>query len=175
VNAETYVARVTHAFAVGFLVAGCATSDTSHVQDGTFNSTKGYQVRLPPAGWSVASNPSADLELRRTAPSGAMLVDASCGGAEFHRSLPVLARQLTVGLTSRETVESDTWTVGEREAAHRVIRGRSDGADVIVEAVVLKGERCVHDFLYVAPPDEFESGRQDFRLLVESFAGGDRR
>ena len=86
----------------------------------------------------------------------------------------MLARQLTIGLTSRETVESDTWTIGERTAAHRVIRGRSDDADVMVEAVVLKGERCVHDFLYVAPPDAFEDGRQDFRLVVESFAG-DRR
>ncbi len=68
-------------------------------------------------------------------------------------------------------MESDTWTVGGRPAAHRVIRGRRDGADVTVEAVVLKGERCVHDFLYVAPPGEFENGRQDFRLFVESFAG----
>jgi hypothetical protein len=155
-------------------VAGCATSDTGRVQDGTFNSTKGYQVRVPPVGWRVAGNPSADLELQRTGPPGSMLVDASCGGPELHRSLPVLARQLTIGLMSRETVESDSWTIGQREAAHRVIRGRSDGGDVMVEAVVFKGDRCVHDFLYVAPPDEFENGRQDFRLLVESFAGGPR-
>ena len=122
----------------------------------------------------MTANPNADLELRRTAPSGAMLVDASCGGAEVDRSLPVLARQLTVGLTNRQTVESDTWTIGTRTAVHRVIRGKSDGADVMVEAVVLKGERCVHDFLYVAPPGDFEKGRPDFKLLVESFAG-DRR
>ena len=168
------VGRMTQALAAGFLVAGCAASSSGHVDNGTFNSSKGYQVRLPPTGWSVAANPAADLELRRTVSSGAMLVDASCGGAENGRSLPVLARQLTIGLANRETVQSDTWTIGERTAAHRVIRGRSDGADVMVEAVVLKGERCVHDFLYVAPPDEFENGRQDFRLLVESFAGGPR-
>jgi hypothetical protein len=170
-STEGCVGRVTQAFAVGFLLAGCA---TSHVENGTFNSTKGYHVRLPPAGWSVTANSAADLELRRTVPPGAMLVDASCGGAEIDRSLRVLARHLTIGLTNRQTVESDTWTIGDRTAAHRVIRGRSDGADVMVEAVVLKGEHCVHDFLFVAPPDEFENGRQDFKLLVESFAG-DRR
>ena len=166
--------RAARVVAVGFFLAGCASSTTGRVENGTFSSTKGYQVRLPPVGWNVTANPNADLELRRAAPSGAMLVDASCGGAEIDRSLPVLARQLTVGLTNRQTVESDTWTIGTRTAAHRVIRGRSEGADVMVEAVVLKGERCVHDFLYVAPPDDFENGRQDFRLVVESFAG-DRR
>jgi len=155
-------------------LAGCASGNTGRVANGTFSSTKGYQVRLPPAGWNVTANPNADLTLRRAAPSGTMLVDASCGGAELDRSLPVLARQLTVGLTNRQTVESDTWTIGTHTAAHRVIRGRSDGADVMVEAVVLKGERCVHDFLYVAPPADFENGRQDFRRLVESFAGARR-
>jgi len=166
--------RVARVVVVGFFLAGCASSSTGRVENGTFSSTKGYQVRLPSAGWNVTANQNADLELRRTAPSGAMLVDASCGGAEIDRSLPVLARQLTIGLTNRQTVESDTWTIGTRTAAHRVIRGRSDGADVMVEAVVLKGERCVHDFLYVAPPADFENGRQDFRLLVESFAGARR-
>jgi hypothetical protein len=160
--------------AVGFLLVGCASGSAGRVENGTFSSTKGYQVRLPPVGWNVTANPNADLELRRTAPSGAMLVDASCGGALIDRSLPVLARQLTIGLTNRQTLASDTWTIGTHTAAHRVIRGRSDDSDVMVEAVVLKGERCIHDFLYVAPPDDFEKGRQDFRLLVESFAG-DRR
>src|SRR5215470_7655870 len=163
-----------HVVAGSLFLAGCASGDTGSVENGTFSSTKGYQVRLPRVGWDVTANPSADLELRRTSPSGSMLVDASCGGAEIDRSLPVLARQLTIGLTNRRTVESDTWTIGTRTAAHRVIRGRSDGADVMVEAVVLKGERCVHDFLYVAPPGDFENGRQDFKLLVESFAE-DRR
>ena len=79
-----------------------------------------------------------------------------------------------MGLANRSTVESDTWMVGDRVAAHRVIRGRRDGVEVAVEAVVLKGPRCVHDFLYVAPAAAFESGRGDFRAFVESFAGADR-
>ena len=83
----------------------------------------------------------------------------------------MLARHLTFGLTHRETMESDTWTVGGRPATHTVIRGRRDGVEVAVEAVVLKGERCIHDFLYVAPVAGFEEGREDFKAFVESFAG----
>ena len=163
-------ARLTGALGLGVLslLAGCS---TSRVEGGTFHSAKGYQVGMPPGVWTVEPGAAADLQLRRTAMPGGMLIDASCGGVEQDRPLAVLARHLTFGLTDRHTVESDTWTVDGRPAAHRVIRGRRDGMDVTVEAVVLKGERCVHDFLYVAPPGAFEDGRRDFRSLVESFAG----
>ena len=88
------------------------------------------------------------------------------------RPLPVLARHLVFGLTRPVTVESDTRMVGGRPAAHRVLRGVVDGREVEVESLVVKGDRCVHDFLYVAPPEQFEAGRRDFQALVESFSPG---
>jgi hypothetical protein len=161
-------ARVAGVLGLLLLLTGCS---VARIENGTFRSPKGYQVGVPRDGWTAEPDAGADLQLKRTAGPGAMLVDASCGGVELDRSLPVLARHLTFGLTDRLTVESDTWTVDGRPAAHRVIRGQREGVDVTVEAVVVKGERCVHDFLYVAPPGEFEVGRRDFRILVESFAG----
>jgi len=161
-------ARAVGGLGLLFLLAGCS---TSHIENGTFQSSKGYHVGVPAAGWTIAPDGAADLQLERTAGTGAMLADASCEGAELDRSLSVLARHLTFGLKDRQTVENDTWTVDGRPAAHRVIQGRRDGADVTVEAVVLKGQRCIHDFLYVAPPGDFEAGRRDFRLFVESFTG----
>ena len=162
------VIRMTRALGLGLLLAGCG---ASRIDGGVFYSAKGYQVRLPGDGWRVERGGAAELALRRESPPGGMLVDATCEGKELERSLPMLARHLTFGLRPRSTVESDTWTVDGRSAAHRVIRGKRDGTDVTVEAVVLKGQRCIHDFLYVAPPGQFEEGRRDFRLLVESFAG----
>jgi len=151
------------------LVAGCAA--TRAADDGTFRSPKGYQLGLPRDGWRVERSAGADLELARSEPPAGMLADATCGGREMDRSLPVLTRHLTFGLTDRQTVESDTWTVAGRPASHQIVKGRRDGAEVTVEAVVMKGDRCVHDFLYVAPPGEFEAGRRVFRLFVESFVG----
>ena len=156
---------------VGALVAGCASGgESGRVDDGTFTSSKGYRVGIPHDAWQVERGGKADLELKRTAPPGGMLVDATCDAARLGQPLPVLARHLTFGLTERQTLESDTWTVAGRPAAHRVVQGERDGAPVTVEAVVLKGQRCVHDFLYVASPADFEGGRRDFKLLVESFA-----
>ena len=65
-------------------------------------------------------------------------------------------------------------TVGGWPAQRAVVHGRLDGAAVGVEAVVVKGDRCVYDFLYVAPAASFETGRGDFRAFVESFSGAPR-
>jgi hypothetical protein len=97
-------------------------------------------------------------------------VDATCGGREAARPLDVLARHLTFGLTRRDVLENGTATVGGRDAAHSVVRGRAAGRDVTVEAVVMRAGPCVHDFLYVAPSEAFAAGRSAFRALIESFA-----
>ena len=145
----------------------CATA-TGRVENGVYHSAKGYRVTLPASGWTVDSAPGADLTLQG-APGG-MLIDATCGGRDTARSLDVLTRHLTFGLTKRDVIEHGTTTVGGREAAYSVVRGTADGRDVTVEATVMRAEPCVHDFLYVAPTGAFEAGRPAFRSLVESFA-----
>ena len=149
--------------------AACSTTATRFEGD-TFRSAKGYSVKLPGGGWRVQSSERADLELRRDDPPGGMLADATCEGRELDRPLPVLARHVTFGLAERTTVESDTRPRAGRPAAHSVVRGNADGAEVQVEAVVVKGARCIHDFLYVAPAAQFEAGRRDFQAFVESFS-----
>jgi hypothetical protein len=157
--------------AVLALAAGCAS--TGRIEHGVFYSAKGYRVTLPRTGWTVQPGGGADLELRRADPPGGMLADATCGGRETQRNPGLLARHLTFGLAKRETLQNGTRAIAGRPAAHTVVRGSVDGAPVAVEAVVIKGERCVYDFLYVAPAAHFETGRDDFRKLVESFAGGE--
>jgi len=152
-----------------FLLTGCATA-AGRIENGVFYSTKGYRVTLPPSGWKVEREPSAALTLQSEAGPGGMLVDATCRGREPSRPLDVLARHLTFGLTKRDVVETETTTVAGREAAHSVVRGLADGRELTVEALVLRAEPCVHDFLYVAPTPAFEAGRPAFRALVESFA-----
>lgn len=150
-------------------IAGCATG-AARIENGVFHSPKGYRVTLPSKGWQVDQGPPADLALQGEATSGGMLVDATCGGREASRPLDVLARHLTFGLTRRDVIENGATTVAGREAAHSVVRGVADGRDVTVEAVVVRGEPCVHDFLYVAPTGLFDAGRPAFRALVESFS-----
>lgn len=165
------IARALLAFV---LLAGCATA-TGRIENGMFHSTKGYRVTLPTSGWQVDAGQRADLTLRADARAGGMVVDATCSGRESTRPLDVLARHLTFGLTRRDVLENGTSTVGGSEAAHSVVRGLAEGRSVTVEALVMRAEPCVHDFLYVAPSDAFDDGRPAFRALVESFALEPRR
>lgn len=158
------------ALGLTLVLGGCSTAAVGRVENGVFISPKGYRVKLPRDGWRVEPGSAADLELKRNTPKLGMLVHATCEGHEVDRPLPVLARHLTFGLKPRETVEQDTRDVNGRPAAHSVVRGSLDGVEVAVEAIVVKGSRCVHDFLYVAPTPEFESGRRDFDALVGSFS-----
>ena len=160
------------ALALAVALSGCAV--TGRIENGVFYSSKGYQVRLPREGWRVETGGQADLELKRQAPPGGMMADATCDGREAGRTPGLLARHLTFGLGRRATVETVQSEVGGRQAVRTVVRGTVDGAEVEVEAVVLKGEGCVYDFVYVAPAEAFEAGRGDFQAFVESFAGGTR-
>lgn len=153
---------------LALLLAGC-TAD--RIERGVFHSSKGYRVTVPGDGWEVEPGGEADLRLRRARPPGGMLADATCKGNPPRRPLPLLARYLVFGLEDREVLENGSMLIAGHPAIHRVLRGRLDGSLVVVEAMVLKDERCVYDFLYVAPVDDFETGRGDFRTFVESFAG----
>jgi hypothetical protein len=155
---------------LAIVIAGCS---TGRIESGVYYSPKGYHVSLP-AGWSVKRSGAADLELQRAAPPGGLLVDATCEGKEVQRPLDILTRHLTFGLKERVVEESGPLIVGGRPAQRAVLRGSLDGTPVEVEAIVVKGDQCVYDFLYVAPPEAFESGREDFRAFVESVNGSVR-
>ena len=162
------MSRATGPLLVAVLVAGCS---ASHIENGVFYSAKGFRVSLPPQGWEVKPGGAAELELQRSDPPGGMLADATCDDKTAKRPLNVLSRHLTFGLKDRALEDGGTLTVDGRPAQRSVVRGSLDGTAVGVEAVVVKGERCVYDFLYVAPAASFDRGRGDFRAFVESFSG----
>ena len=154
-----------------FLFAGAACGG-SRIEGGVFYSTKGYRVALPVApGWEVAPDGRADLLVRRLAARAAILVNATCDGKAPSRSLAVLARHLTFGIQGKEVLEQSALTVAGHPAVRVLLKGRLDDAPVEVEAYVVRGERCVYDLIYVAPPGQFAGGTADFRAFLSSFDG----
>jgi hypothetical protein len=156
---------------LALVAAGCS---AGRIESGVYYSPKGYHVSLPPADWSVKRRSAADLELQRVTPPGGMLADATCEGKEVQRPLDVLTRHLTFGLKERVVEESGPLTVGGRSAQRAELRGSLDRTPVEVEAIVIKGDQCVYDFLYVASPEDFAAGREEFRAFVESVNGSIR-
>jgi len=153
-------------------LTGCGAAN--RIEAGTFYSAKGYSVKLPDGGWRVQADGAADLELKRQMPPGGMLADATCDPTTSSRPLSVLTRHLTFGLRDRVVEDGGELSLDGHPARRAIVHGTMDGAPVGVEAVVIKGERCVYDFLYVAPEASFETGQGDFRAFVESFSGAAR-
>ena len=156
--------------AIGILLASLTACTADRIERGVFHSAKGYRVALPTSGWRVEPDGQADLTLRHAEPAAGMLANATCSGKAPTRSLDLLSRHLLFGLIHRSPVEEHPIEVGERSGTRSVVRGERDGMQVGVEAVVLKDERCVYDFLYVAPAPQFAAGRADFDALVQSFS-----
>jgi hypothetical protein len=123
---------------------------------------------LPGQDWRVVSESRADLELRhREAPAG-IVVNASCDARLVGRPVEALRREILAGFSDRDVEVQEAASVAGREAAHMVVEGRAgDPAErVRVELFVLKGDRCVYDLFYAAPPPDFARGQADFRTLV---------
>ncbi len=141
------------------------------IENGVYHSTKGYRVVLPSPAWVVADESRADLELRHHGGAAAMLANAECDRQAAARSRDLLARQLLIGIRDRATATQEEISLNGRRAVHRVLDGRLAGSDepTRIEAYVMTDERCVYDFVYVAPPPSFESWRPDFLRFVESF------
>ena len=153
------------------LLLGLAGCTADRIEKGVFHSGKGYQVSLPAEGWRVATDARGDLELKRLAPpGGGMLANATCDSKAPGRPLGLLVRHLLFGFAHRSELEEGPIVIGGRQGIRVVARGSLDGTPVGVEAVVLKDDRCVYDFLYVAPMEHFETGREDFRAFVGSFS-----
>lgn len=127
-------------------------------------------MSLPAGLWRASTDGRADLELARTGSRAGILAHATCEGKPPERPLPVLVRHLTFGLEGRRLVEQEEVTVANRRGIRLLLEGHLDGMPVRVEAFVLKGEGCVYDLLYVAPPAEFAAGLGEFRDFVGSFA-----
>jgi hypothetical protein len=155
--------------AVALTLAGCA---TARVQQGVFRAPALYRVTLPGPAWEVASADDTRIALHHRESQAGILASAECGEPSARRDLPLLARQIFIGLRERETLENGLATVGGVEAAHAIVEAgvNARGERMRMEAYVLKDERCVYDLVYVATPETFEAQRPDFKRFVDSFA-----
>ena len=148
---------------------GCA---GTRIADGVFNSPKGYRVTLPGSDWSVTDPGRADLALTHKDTRAAMLVNASCGRDRSSATLAVLARHLLTGVRDRSVVVREEVPVNGTVARHSIVEARvaDTGEPVKIELYVMRDERCLYDFLYVAPPEAFAARRPDFERFVQTFS-----
>lgn len=127
-----------------------------------------YRVGALPPVWDRVKLPQNDLAWYTPDTGHALSVNASCDQRE-DASLEVLTRHLLSGFTERQEVAHAAVVVDEREALRSHYQAKMDGVPVELMLVVLKKDRCVYDFTYVAPLGRYADRVGDLDTLVQGF------
>jgi hypothetical protein len=149
------------------LLAGCAHGES--FEDGVLR--KGdlsVRVGPVPGNWRRIHVDGADLAFRDDAREGSALFDVRCGHRDDDAPLSILTQNLIMGTTQRDFERQTLVPFDDREAMHTLLRAKLDGVPMQYDIFVMKKDGCVHDLVYVAPPDRFAEGAADF----ERFAAG---
>lgn len=159
--------------AIGLALAFDAACATGHgtLDGAVFRSDDvTFRVGPQPESWRALDVEDARLAFRDTSRAGSVLVNARCNPADADTPLAALRAHLILGTTEREIRAEETIPFDRREALHTVMVAKLDGVPMAYDIYVTKKNGCVFDFVYVASPQHFESGRPAFTRFVEGFA-----
>ena len=109
-----------------------------------------------------------DLAYFNTEGGASILLNSTC---EFNRPVPLeaLTNHLLLDMTHREIESRQELIIDGRMGLRTILSGRLDGAAVKMDIRVVKIDSCAYDLIYVAPPEAFGDGHDDFKRLVTSF------
>ena len=127
-----------------------------------------YRVGALPPAWERVQVPQNDLAWYTPDTGHALSVNASCDQHE-DAPLDVLTRHLLSGFTERQEVSHETVVLDEREGLRSHYQAKLDGVPVELLLLVLKKDRCVYDFTYVAPLGRYAERVGDLESLVQGF------
>jgi hypothetical protein len=145
--------------------AGCAVPRP----DGRFHDPAGrFTLALPGLPWQAASTDGALASLRQPAWAAAIGLHADCRRPE-PGPLAAVARHLFFGLQAAEVTARDPVQLAGLPAIRTHLRARLDAEPVEVEAVTVRFDPCLYDFLLVAAPAHFGEAAADFARVLASW------
>src|SRR5262245_56345485 len=127
-----------------------------------------YYVGNIPAGWRLKSFKNNDIAYVSEDAAHIISVNATCEGYE-DASLEVLTRHLVIGFTERKLLHQELRMLDGREALASRYLLKMDGVPVELMLVVIKKDKCVYDFWYIAPPGRFEEKLGTFEEILKRF------
>ncbi len=145
-------------------LAGCAHAD--QLENGVLH--KGdlaLQIGPVPDRWRRVQVDGGDLAYRDDAHEASALLDVRCRRID-DAPLVSLTAHLIMGTTDRAIDKQEIVPFDGREAMHTLLDAKLDGVPMRYDIYVLKKDGCVHDVVYVAPPDRFQDGAADFERFA---------
>lgn len=160
------MSRIARAVVATLALAGCGAH--TQVRNGVYQ-TEHTAYRLGELGPSWQRHQSdADLAFYDRALDAMIMVNSECPAAH-DAPLTVAANTLLIGFTERQTLVEERVPMNGREALHRRVRAKLDGAPLVLDLYVMKKDECLYDLVYLAPPATAPRGAPDFARLVAGF------
>ena len=128
-----------------------------------------FQVQQPSSKWFEVQEGGADFAWYNKEIYGSIYVDSNCKQKFEDRPLRDSYLSLTQGIITGEPIQQNNRIIDNREALFTIQNGRIDGVVIRLAAVIMSKDECLYDFLYIAPPDVFDIGLNDFLYTVQSF------
>lgn len=128
-----------------------------------------YKVGELPSGWKKFRTSSKAISFYNKEFSSSITTDAFCGRSFNDNPLEVLAGELISTLANHGAVSTKELMLGGRKALRMSAEGDMDGADVKMDAVVLKKGHCNFDFILVSPSGADEKVRSEFEDFFKPF------
>ncbi len=153
--------------AVLLMAAGCSSGLQGDVYRG-----EGFAFRIapPPGAWKRIEITHAALAFRDDGDGATVVVNGRCGLDGEDVPLSSLTQHLFLRFTEREILEQVVVPFDHREAMRTVLVAKLDGVPMKFDVWVLKKDGCVYDLDYMAPPNRFERGAEEFERFVRGFA-----
>jgi hypothetical protein len=131
--------------------------------------TLAFQVGPAPRTWHQLETSHGLLAFRDEGQNATVLVNGRCGKDGDDVPLTALVAHLFMRFTERTVEEDEVVPFDGREAKRVVLSAKLDGVPKRFEAVVLKKDGCVYDFVLVTPPETFTAARPGFDAFVNGF------
>jgi len=108
-----------------------------------------------------------DLALTSSDRSISIFTSTLCG--RYARARPdALSRDLFLGMKRRRILENRPVRLPAGQAQRVRVEGRIGGTPVHAEAYTLQRQPCIFDFVYLAAPERFDAGVEDFREMMRT-------
>ncbi|MBI2339130.1 MAG: hypothetical protein HYU99_02025 [Deltaproteobacteria bacterium] len=127
-----------------------------------------FRVGPLPETWRRKSFSYRAVLFEQSASGRTISISTFCKGSFDDAPLKILTNQLFYNITAQRRRFQKILNLDGREALRTAVAGKVDGAEIVLDTVVLKMNECVFDFVYVSKPESYPGGVSDF----EGFYGG---
>lgn len=127
-----------------------------------------FKVNSLGAGWTTLKDSLADLAYVSKKNGATISLDTTC---EKYEDSPInqLMYNLLANLQNSKWEKDEYIKLDDREAYKVILNATADGVPIKAQAIVLRKNYCIYDFIFSGSPSGYKASLPDFEKFVGGF------